>query len=78
MSTELVLRYGNGRWRAEGAGLAAEHAELGGLEAQLAALLAARGATHAHVRFDMDGLPRWLHQYQAHYCNYVLRVRGSP
>jgi hypothetical protein len=22
----------------------------------------------------MSALPRWLHQYQDHYCNYTLRV----
>jgi hypothetical protein len=78
VSVELVLSYGNGRWRAFGEGLTAEHPELHGLETELTALLAARGATHAHLRFDLDGLPGWLRQYHAHYCNYVLHVRGRP
>jgi hypothetical protein len=74
VSAELVLSYRNGRWSARGEGLTAEHSELEGLERELAALLAARGATRAHLRFDLDGLPRWLRQYHAHYCNYVLHV----
>ena len=27
--------------------------------------------------FDMDSLPRWLHQYQAHYFNYSFTVTGQ-
>ncbi len=27
-----------------------------------------------HLKFDMAALPRWLHQYQNHYCNYTLHV----
>jgi hypothetical protein len=79
VNAELVLSYGNGRWRASGEGLTAEHSELQGLERELAGLLAARGATRAHLRFDLDGLPHWLRQYHAHYCNYVLHVppRGA-
>jgi hypothetical protein len=26
------------------------------------------------LRFDMDTLPRWLHQYHAHYFNYTFTV----
>jgi hypothetical protein len=24
--------------------------------------------------FDLTSLPRWLHQYHGHYCNYTLRL----
>jgi hypothetical protein len=72
---ELVLSYEDNRWRARGAGIDATHAELTGLEAQLAESLAVENAPlDVHVRFDMAVLPRWLHQYHNHYCNYVLRV----
>ena len=76
MNAELVLSYGNGRWRASGFGLDVESTELTSLERDLVALLAASGAPRrVHVRFDMDTLPRWLRQYHTHYCNYVLHVR---
>jgi len=26
------------------------------------------------LRFDMNNLPRWLHQYQSHYFNYTFTV----
>lgn len=25
-----------------------------------------------HISFDMEAMPRWLHQYQAHYFNYTF------
>jgi hypothetical protein len=72
---ELVLSYEQNRWRARGAGVDATHAELTGLEALIGAALAEeRVALDVHVRFDMAVLPRWLHQYHGHYCNYVLRL----
>lgn len=74
-SPELVLTYDRDSWRATGLGLDVAHAELRGLESLLTTLLAARGAPpRVHVRFDTSALPTWLRQYQAHYCNYVLRI----
>jgi hypothetical protein len=72
---ELVLTYERGRWHARGAGIEVEHAELRGLEA----LIEARVGIHAapvevKLNFDMVALPRWLHQYHGHYCNYTLVV----
>ncbi|HIF50506.1 MAG TPA: hypothetical protein EYQ42_03065 [Thiotrichaceae bacterium] len=29
------------------------------------------------LRFDMDIIPRWLHQYQAHYFNYSFTVENT-
>jgi hypothetical protein len=72
---ELVLTYERSRWRARGDGVDLAHGELRGLEALIGAQLA-RDAAPVEVRleFDMAALPRWLHQYHGHYCNYTLRV----
>jgi hypothetical protein len=76
MSTcELVLSYEQNRWCARGAGVDVTHADLEGLETLIEHELAVDHAPlDVHVRFDMAVLPRWLHQYHHHYCNYVLRV----
>ncbi len=29
---------------------------------------------HVVLQFDMDTLPRWLHQYHTHYFNYTFTV----
>ena len=72
---ELALRYEQGRWRARGPGLDLEHRELRDLDALIAAACAEGCAdVRVHVRFDLDALPLWLRQYQAHYFNYVLLV----
>jgi hypothetical protein len=77
---EVVLSYEQNRWRARGAGVDVTHAELAGLEGLIATELTAEHAPlDVHVRFDMAVLPRWLHQYHDHYCNYVLHLmpRGT-
>ena len=71
---ELVLSFDGDRWRACGSGIDVTHSELQGLETLLEARVAGDAPVEVHLRFDMAGLPRWLHQYQAHYCNYTLRV----
>ena len=76
---EVELRFESGRWRALGPGVDLEHSELRGLDALITAAFAVPGGpSRVHVRFDLDGLPRWLRQYHAHYCNYVLRVHTPP
>ena len=72
---ELVLTYENGRWHARGDAIDLAHGELRGLEALIQAQVA-RTAARVEVRldFDMAALPRWLHQYHGHYCNYTLHV----
>ena len=72
---ELVLSYESGRWHARGDGIDLAHGELRGLEALIEARVAST-ATRVEVRleFDMAALPRWLHQYHGHYCNYTLQV----
>jgi hypothetical protein len=72
---ELVLSYDERHWRASGAGVDLAHGELRGLETLIGAQLATEAASvEIRLVFDMASLPRWLHQYHAHYCNYTLRV----
>ena len=72
---ELVLSYEQSCWWARGAGVDVTHTELEGLEALIEKQLAAEHAPRdVHLRFDMTALPRWLHQYHGHYCNYVLHL----
>lgn len=76
---EILLSYAHDAWRATGAGLDVTHAELDGLERLIAEHWAeAEVPVVVELRFDMSALPRWLHQYHAHYCNYRLRLpRGA-
>jgi hypothetical protein len=72
---ELVLTYERDCWRATGSGVDVAHADLSGVERLLTTLLAERSrSSHVHLRFDTSSLPTWLRQYQAHYCNYSLRI----
>jgi hypothetical protein len=75
----LVLTFECDRWRARGDGVDVVHHELRGLENLLEARLADDTPVDVHFAFDMAALPRWLHQYQAHYLNYTLHVpqRGA-
>jgi hypothetical protein len=77
---ELVLTYERHTWRARGAGIDIAHADLRGLDTLVAAQLAGESSVDVRLTFDMAALPRSLHQYHAHYCNYMLRVpeRGAP
>ena len=71
---ELVLSFERDRWRAVGAGVEVVHYDLRGLETLLEAQLAGDAPIDVHLKFDMASMPRWLHQYQGHYCNYTLHV----
>jgi hypothetical protein len=72
---ELVLSYEAQRWRARGDGVDVQHCELRGLETLIDAHLANDAApVEVTLSFDMAALPRWLHQYHGHYCNYTLRL----
>jgi hypothetical protein len=72
---ELVLSYEERRWHARGDGVELTHNELRGLEALIGARLAnAAAPIEVRLKFDMTALPRWLHQYHGHYCNYTLHV----
>ena len=77
---ELVLKFERDRWRACGDGVDVAHRELRGLEALDRSAARGRSArSTCELKFDMASLPRWLHQYHGHYCNYTLRVprRGA-
>jgi hypothetical protein len=70
---EVVLRYEQQAWRAQGPGIDVVHTELTAIDAAIDAALAPRATPlHVHVRFDMSSLPGWLRQYHTHYCNYSL------
>jgi hypothetical protein len=72
---ELVLTYEGNRWRARGHGVDLAHAELRALEALIGRHAASDAApVEVRLEFDVSALPRWLHQYHGHYCNYTLRV----
>jgi hypothetical protein len=71
---ELVLRFERGLWRACGGDVDVVHRDLRGLEALLEAQLAHEAPVNVRLAFDMAALPRWLHQYHGHYCNYTLHV----
>jgi hypothetical protein len=72
---ELVLSYESSRWHARGDGLDLMHGELRVLEALIVSHVASDAApVEVRLEFDMTALPRWLHQYHGHYCNYTLRV----
>ena len=70
----LVLSFERDRWRACGGGIDLAHRGLRALEALIEARLATEAPVDVHLEFDMGALPRWLHQYHAHYCNYTLHV----
>jgi hypothetical protein len=76
---ELVLSFERDRWRACGEGIDLEHRELRGLEDLIEERLAGEAPISVELKFDVAALPRWLHQYHGHYCNYTLRVprRGA-
>jgi hypothetical protein len=72
---ELVLTYEEGGWHARGDEINLAHRELRGLEALIQAHVAhAAARVEVRLEFDMAALPRWLHQYHGHYCNYTLHV----
>jgi len=74
---ELVLSFERNCWRACGDGVDLEHRRLRGLETLIEARLAGEAPVDVHLKFDMAALPRWLHQYHSHYCNYTLHVPRS-
>lgn len=73
---ELVLTYERDGWRARGAGIDVVHADLHGLDELVAARLTGESPVDVRFTFDLAALPRTLHQYHAHYCNYTLHVPG--
>ena len=75
MSThEVVITYEDGAWHARGAGIDVAHADLRELDALVTAGLAGETPVDVRLSVDTTSLPQQLHQYQAHYANYTLRV----
>jgi hypothetical protein len=70
----LVLTFDRDRWHACGGDVDVAHRELRGLEQLIETQLAPEAPVVVHLEFDMRSVPRWLHQYHGHYCNYTLRV----
>lgn len=77
---ELILTHDGHEWRADGGGWRLHATTLAGLDQQLARRLEECGEfrqwerIRVAMRFDMDGLPRWLHQYSHHYFNRVVTL----
>lgn len=71
---ELTLKFERDCWHACGDGVDVVHRELRGLEALIEARLAGEAPIEVRLKYDMASLPRWLHQYHGHYCNYTLRL----
>ena len=71
---EVVITYEGGAWHARGDGIDVAHADLRELDALVTAQLADHAPTDVQLSFDTASLPLELHQYQAHYTNYTLRV----
>lgn len=78
-SRTVVLTFERDRWHAHGEGVYFVHRELRGLEALIVERIAGETPVDVELAFDMAALPRWLHQYHGHYCNYTLHVprRGA-
>ncbi|MBN1240237.1 MAG: DUF5395 family protein [Gammaproteobacteria bacterium] len=76
---ELTLHHEAGRWRAVGDGIDVAHADLAGLDRLIGEAVRRRNdpPRRVHVRFDVDRLPAWMRQYQAHYFNYVLTLNDG-
>ena len=74
IARELMLTFEDDRWHASGEGVDVVHGELRGLEALIENRLAGDVPVEVRLTYDMASLPRWLHQYHGHYCNYTLRV----
>jgi len=77
---ELTLRHDGRYWQARGADRVLRAAELAELDRELLQLLRSSGRYRAgqrvtvHMGFDRDTLPRWLHQYAAHYFNRTVTL----
>jgi len=80
MSLELLLRYDDGRWVANGNGLFAHGTTLDELDDALLDQLAAAGfetPVKVMMYFDHSSLPQWMRQYGAHYFNRVVQLNDD-
>jgi len=82
MSTqlELSLSYNGDDWIADGLITRLHGNDLHLLEDQISNAIKTDGqfanddSVRVMLRFDMDTIPGWLHQYQSHYFNYSFTV----
>jgi hypothetical protein len=79
---EFAVTHDGEHWIAENGELRAEARTLAHLDQEVKRLLREDGTLRDGVTlevlmaFDTASIPRWLHQYQQHYFNRILRVRG--
>ncbi len=74
---ELTLRFENSLWTIKGEGFSVRDTELNEAERKLQVLVKKKfpgQPVEIRLRFDMQSIPRWFHQYQNHYFNTVLYV----
>ena len=78
---EFVLSYTHQHWCAKSEGIVLMAENLRALEEAVAVTLVERFGedrpVQAQMRFDTNGIPRWIRQYQAHYFNYVLNIGAA-
>jgi hypothetical protein len=79
---EFIVSHDGEHWIAEKGNLRAEARTLAHLDQEVKRLLKEEGALQDGetleilMAFDTGSIPRWLHQYQQHYFNRILRVNG--
>jgi len=77
---ELSLSHNGYDWVADGLTTPFHEKDLLLLEEQISKAIktdrqfADQESIQVTFRFDMDAIPRWLHQYQSHYFNYSFTV----
>lgn len=77
---ELVISHNGRDWVADGLTKPFHGKDLRLLEEQISKAIKTNhqfdndNAVLVTLRFDMDCIPKWLHQYQSHYFNYSFTV----
>lgn len=79
---EFIVSHDGEQWIAKKGELLAEARSLVQLDHEVRRLLKEKGALpkgrtlDVLMAFDTASIPRWLHQYQQHYFNRILRING--
>ena len=79
---EFIVSHNGEHWIAEKGKLRAEAPTLAHLDEEVRRLLKEEGTLRTGatlevlMAFDTASIPRWLHQYQQHYFNRILRLHG--
>jgi len=73
---EVVLRYEGDKWIALYRDRAWRSSDRHVLEKQVVEYFKhlSNPPRRIHMRFDMQSIPRWFHQYQTHYFNQILEI----